>query len=183
MRQEHQKRSQLGYNLVEVLIAMAILGTVLISIMSLFFMGQRNVYSGKQMTRAISVGTRIMEDISPITRATVEDSFGLTDVAGADVTFGGQTYPNSVIRVASTDKGNGTKDANAYLQNWSDLLALQGLGNGDISVIISAVNPTGTAPFEFDEVPVFRIRVFVEWDERLRDRFVMFDTTKVDRTL
>ena len=51
---------QRGYNLVEVLIAMAITGVVILAIMSLFAIGRSNVHAGRQMTHAISVGTRAL---------------------------------------------------------------------------------------------------------------------------
>ena len=51
-----------GYSLVEVLIALAITSIVLLTVVTLFYMGKRNVYSGKQQTYAVSVGTRILED-------------------------------------------------------------------------------------------------------------------------
>src|SRR6059036_577393 len=72
-------RKQSGYSLVEVLIAMAITSVVLLTVVTLFYMGQRNVYSGKQMTYAVSVGTRVMEDLSTMTNQDVLTAFGVTD--------------------------------------------------------------------------------------------------------
>jgi len=57
------KRNQSGYSLIEVLIAIAITSVVLLTVVTLFYMGRRNVYSGKQMTYAVSVGTRVLEDL------------------------------------------------------------------------------------------------------------------------
>src|SRR5207237_889522 len=64
-----KKRTQSGYSLVEVLIALAITSVVLLTVVTLFYMGRRNVYSGKQMTYAVSVGTRMMEDLSSMSSA------------------------------------------------------------------------------------------------------------------
>jgi len=62
------RRRQAGYNLVEVLLAMAMLGVVTISIFTLFFMGRRNVYSGKQTSQAIAIATEVIEDLQPLNR-------------------------------------------------------------------------------------------------------------------
>ena len=59
-----RSRSERGFNLVEVLIAMALLGTVLMTILTLFYMGRRNVYSGKQTSVAVSIASHAMEDLS-----------------------------------------------------------------------------------------------------------------------
>src|SRR5512140_867268 len=87
----HQQR---GYNLVEVLIAMAVLGMVLLSIISLFVLGRKNVYSGKQMTRAAAIMTRVVEDLSVMPEAQVFTNFGLTNATALtpSVTLFGQAY-------------------------------------------------------------------------------------------
>jgi len=72
------KNTQRGFNLVEVLIAMAITAVVILSVATLFVMGRRNVYAGKQMTAAVAVATRITEDFSHMTHAEVYDKFGLS---------------------------------------------------------------------------------------------------------
>lgn len=172
---------QAGYNLVEVLIAMAMLAMVLLGIVSLFVMGERNVYSGKQMTRAVSVGTRIMEDLSPLTRENIETSFGLTGVTPDTFTVAGQTFTNSVTRSTETDAGDGTKDADDYLTNWADLLTQENFNDGRVTMVVTAVDPV-TSPPTFEDAPLYRIRVFVEWNENLRERRVVLDTTKYDRT-
>jgi prepilin-type N-terminal cleavage/methylation domain-containing protein len=74
-----KRQQQSGYSLVEVLIALAITSIVLLTVVTLFYMGRRNVYSGKQMTYAVSVGTRILEDLSSLTSQDVGSSFNITD--------------------------------------------------------------------------------------------------------
>ena len=76
------KNRQRGFNLVEVLIAMAITAVVILSVATLFVMGRRNVYAGKQMTAAVAVATRITEDLSHMTHAEVYDKFGLSPGSG-----------------------------------------------------------------------------------------------------
>lgn len=172
---------QSGYNLIEVLIAMAMLGMVLLGIVTLFVMGERNVYSGKQMTRAVSVGTRVMEDLSPLTRDNIQTSFGLTAATPGTVTVGSQTFANSVLRTTKDDAGVAGKDVDGYLASWKELLTLENFNDGQILFVVTAVDPL-TSPPTFAGAPVYRIRVFVEWNEALRERRVVLDTAKYDRT-
>src|SRR5436189_6283317 len=100
-----------GYSLVEVLIAVAITGTVLLTVVTLFYMGRRNVYSGKQMTYAVSVGTRMLEDLSALTASDVLSNFNVTDTTPTNGTVtvngiagtgsGSFTFTNSIGRDTS----------------------------------------------------------------------------------
>lgn len=107
-----------GFNLVEVIIAMALLGTVLLGIMSLFYFGRSNVYSGKQMTHAVAIGTQVLEDLSPLTMAQVESAFGFTlgTTAVTNNTVNGVSYPNSILR--STDNVSLDADPPNFLDTW-----------------------------------------------------------------
>src|SRR5215213_9925314 len=100
-----KRHSERGYNLVELLVAIALLGVVLMSVLSLFVWGRRNVYSGKQMTTAVAVGTRVLEDLAPLTKSDIYSGvFEILDTdAGQTVKFGQPlvTYTNAALR--STD--------------------------------------------------------------------------------
>src|SRR5215813_11179393 len=97
-----------GYSLVEVLIAIAITSVVLLTVVTLFYMGRRNVYSGKQMTYAVSVGTRMMEDISAMSAShfNINDQTatnGTVNVQGiAAIGSGTLTFTNSIGRDTSS---------------------------------------------------------------------------------
>jgi prepilin-type N-terminal cleavage/methylation domain-containing protein len=52
-----------GYNLIEVLISMALLAWVVLVISGLFIYGQKGVYSGKIQTKAVAMGQKVYEDI------------------------------------------------------------------------------------------------------------------------
>src|SRR6267378_7030470 len=84
------KSRQRGYSLVEVLIAMAITSVVLLTVVTLFYMGRKNVYSGKQMTVAAASGTQILEDFSTMTAQDIVTNFNLSDAAA----LGTVTLPN-----------------------------------------------------------------------------------------
>lgn len=172
-------RRQRGYNLVETLIAMALLGSVLLSVMTLFVWGRKNVYSGKQMTRAVAVGTRVMEDMSALTRSNVEDAFNLTAFTLDDVEVAGDEYAFSILR-NSTET---TNDPLNYLSRWNALMDQENFADGLVSMVITPIDPavaSGTAP-SIAGSPIYRIRVYVQWNEENRRRSIVFDTTKVDR--
>ena len=58
------RESERGYNLIEVIIATALMGTVVLSIMCLFYFGRQNVYSGKELSEATAMGTHVLEDVN-----------------------------------------------------------------------------------------------------------------------
>jgi len=166
-----------GYSLIETLIAMAILATVLMSVLALFVWGRKNVYSGRQMTRAVSVGTRVMEDLSALTRENVQDGFNLSGATPATVTVGGVEYTNSVIRLSSDT----TNDTFGYLARWHNLMRQQNFSRGLITLVITPVDPTAVGAASITLSPIYRVRVYVQWNEEARRRSIILDTTKVDR--
>ena len=93
-----------GYSLVEMLVAIALTGVVVLSILTLFSLARSNVYAGRQMTHAISVGTRIMEDLSGLPLADVYSAFNITDttalapVTVAPASLPESTYTDSIVR-------------------------------------------------------------------------------------
>ncbi|MDP9361499.1 MAG: prepilin-type N-terminal cleavage/methylation domain-containing protein [Acidobacteriota bacterium] len=181
------KARQRGYSLIEVLIAIAITSVVLLTVITLFYMGRRNVYSGKQTTYAVSVGTRVLEDLSTMTADDLLDNFKIDDtttltkvtlnkVSGVD--YGKIDFDSSVSR--DTDNIDATNtDPNGYLAAWKKYLDPSKFAGGTIGLVITpraaavANAPITTAQFT-------KVRVYVAWDEAAnRRRFAFFDTTKV----
>ena len=182
MRRLRNNRSESGYNLVEVLIAMAILGTVVMSILTLFVFGRRNVYSGRQMTRATSVGTHIIEDLMPLTPQQFYTAFEIeTDTTIDDEnTVAGVVYEDSIIR----KEGNFTPPAapaRDYFPAWTALLQTDQVTGGDITLVIMP-RDLGTAG---DPTTARRliIRAVTEWREGGRQRQVALDVTKLNRAI
>lgn len=171
-RMPHEHR---GYSLVEVLIAMALTGTVIMSIVTLFFFGRRNVYSGKQMTYAVSVGNRVLEDLALMGPEDIVANFAVP-VATAGLTtntVAGVAYPNSIMR-------DTTGTPSGYLGTWKGLVGTDRLANGRVSLVVTPTNPATagnptTAAF-------FRITVVVQWNEGRRQRSVVFNTAKLQRS-
>jgi prepilin-type N-terminal cleavage/methylation domain-containing protein len=120
------ERSKAGYSLVEVLIALAITSVVLLTVVPLFYMGRRNVYSGKQMTYAVSVGTRMLEDLSTMAMSdlvgsgtgsvsyfNIDNTTALNTVTingiGPGAAAGGvQSFTNSIKRDSTACTASGT---------------------------------------------------------------------------
>ena len=168
-------RRQAGYNLVEVLIAMALLGTVLISIVTLFFMGRANVYSGKQMTRAVAVGTMVMEDLSSMTQSDLVTFFGLAAAPLATQTVLGKDYPASA-KLTTTPL---SADPNGYLAKWKGKLGSDQFANGRLTMIATPLNQNAASTVPL--ASVIRVRIIIEWNESQRARHLILDTVKVDR--
>lgn len=182
-----------GFNLVEVLVAMAITAVVILSVATLFVMGRRNVYAGKQVTAAVAVATRITEDFSHMTHAEVYDKFGLapdTGYAGATLsasqTVEGVTYANCVLRT-NADAADPNKDKAALLDTWLKLMQ-PSFTNPKITVIFMPRLDVQDPATDTAAVPVstlLQIRVVLTWDETVsnsRHRSLTIDAVKTQRT-
>ena len=183
-------RSERGFNLVEVLIAMALLGTVLMTIMTLFYMGRRNVYSGKQTSVAVSIATHAMEDLSARSKLDVLTAFNATaspletlaDI-DATTTMATDTYPNSIKRLSTNANDiDATKnDPRGLLKKWSDEASGR-LGRSLVAVVLTPQKPYPIAdPVTAANATAMRVRVVVRWSEGQRRREVILDSAKTAR--
>lgn len=182
------KARQQGYSLIEVLVAIAITSVVLLTVITLFYMGRRNVYSGKQTTYAVSIGTRVLEDLSAmsaddlLTNFVITDSTTLSKVTLSNVSgaAGGKIdFDNSIARDTDTISASTEVQPNGYLTTWKTYLDPSKLTGGTIGIVVTprspsnVANPNTTAQFT-------KVRVYVAWDEAAnRRRYAFFDTTKV----
>lgn len=182
MRKARRPRAQRGYSLIEVLIAMALLGTVLMGIMGLFFFGRRTVASGKYMTQAVSLGTNVLEDLQSLDKTSLRATFGLGTGAGtANNGIEGENFPNSFVRTTSTIST--TTDPKGRLLAWRDLITTQNkLRNGVVTVVMTPKeDPVNAATPQMGTATIVHVRVIVAWDEAQRHRRVAFDAVKVER--
>ena len=178
----HDNRNrESGYSLIEVLIAMALMGTVVMSIMGLFYFGRRNVYSGKEMTEAVAVGTHVLEDYNTMTKSGMVAAFALpTTVAGTTITVGGQTFANSFLR--DTNTISAATDPKGFLQRWHDEMVNNNkFQNGVVSIVFTPTADGTNSPAQMGTATVVKIRVFVTWGEAVRQRQVVLDTVKIER--
>ncbi|HUP65797.1 MAG TPA: type II secretion system protein [Thermoanaerobaculia bacterium] len=178
-----KRSSQAGYNLVEVIVAMGLLASVLLSIVTLFFMGRSNVYSGKQMTRAVAVGTNVTEDLVSMNVARLINAFELAEDPAENI-VAGVTYTDSIVRVTS----DLTNDAEGYLERWEALIPDPTVDkphtpflNAEITLVFLPRQLTDVD--DLTTTQVMQIKVVVEWDESVRRRNVVFETVKLNRNV
>jgi len=199
------RRGEAGYNLVEVMIAMGLLATVLVSIVALFVMGRRNVYSGKEMTAAVSMSTRVAEDLSGMTVEEVYNAFGIDSTSTTALTGSGfnvtvnntapkdaltfNTYTGSIIRRTSDtlDTSPTGNDAGGFLTRWkTEMDQNLRFANGAVNVVLTPRMPPVTNPvtaLSVSTATVLRIRVLVRWQEESRPRQLIIDSVKTKRPL
>jgi prepilin-type N-terminal cleavage/methylation domain-containing protein len=201
-------KKQSGYSLIEVLVAIAITSVVLLTVVTLFYMGRRNVYSGKQTTAAVAIGTRMLEDLSAMTAEDVLDNFGIDDnttrttvnlqgVYGTSMggVEGQMQFTSSLSRDTSactvslsTDPAGitCTNDPNGYMVNWMRMvLPHKNLDEiftkPELGIILTPRSPTDAAK-PWTTARFTKVRAFVSWQEGPnRRRYAFFDTTKVTR--
>jgi len=183
-----------GYSLIEVIFATALLGIVSITIFTLFVMGRRNVYSGKQASQAVAIGTQVMEDLEPLNKQMVYNgAFGIPDTdAGNAITLprasglAAPSFTNARIRSTDATIVSGQADISTenappgLLAKWTNMI--QGkLTNPSVTVIlipdIDTASPVNNPP-QFGTAQLLHIRVFVRWTESTRQREVVLDTVK-----
>jgi prepilin-type N-terminal cleavage/methylation domain-containing protein len=189
MRIQERRRSQRGFNLVEVLIAMALLGTVLMTVLTLFYMGRTNVYSGKQTSVAVSIATHAMEDLSSRSKSDILTAFnasaaglGPVDI-DTSTTMATDTYGGSIMRLSTNaDDVDVTKnDPRGLLKSWSDE-AKRRLAGSLVAVVLTPQKPYPVAdPVTAANATVMRVRILVRWDEGKRRREVILDSAKLAR--
>lgn len=189
-----EKHDQRGFNLIEVIIAMAMLGTVLLSVVTLFVAGRTNVYGGKTMSQGVAIGTHVMEDLSSLSLADVQRVFGVANGAtignvdvDPNIVHPTDLYTASLLR--TTRNISATTDPSGYMQRWLDEINNDNkMGNAFVAVVltpmnndpaITAKNSLAVAPF--GDATVMRIRTIVRWQEGLRWREVVLDTVKTRR--
>ncbi len=188
-----RKHSSAGFNLVEVLIAVAILGVVAISIFTLFVMGRRNIYSGKQTSQAIAVGTQVLEDLAPLNKQMIYNgAFGIANTAvGADFTLprvsgvAAMSFTNARLRSTNaaimTPAPADISTQNtppAFLTRWTSLLGTK-LGPGSsVTVVLTPDQDPTNNPAQFATAQLLRIRIIVRWNETNRPREAIWDTVK-----
>jgi prepilin-type N-terminal cleavage/methylation domain-containing protein len=183
------RENERGFNLIEVIVAMGLLGTVLVAIMTLFFWGRQHVYAGRQLTKANALGTRVLEDMSPLTKQDIYNGlFAIDDTAaGTSVTIAGVTYANARIRstnatlIASPPSDIQTQKSGGpdLLGKWTTQLG-SNLQDGSVTLIMQPkIDPANASPNEtFGGSQLLQLRVLVMWREAKRNRSLEIDSVK-----
>ncbi len=148
--------AQSGFSLVEVILAMGLLGGVMISISSMFILGGREVQSGKQTTVALAVAQDIVEEIKTLTFRSTYSFFGGTDTS-------------SSLQSDSSSPGDPA-------DKWQPNIDLK-CNQGRALIDVIPVGGPDTPP-EMGSADFLRVRVTVEWSEGTRERSLSLQTLR-----
>ncbi len=151
-----------GYNLIEVLVAMALLAWVVLVVAGLFIYGQKGVYSGKQQTKAVAFGQKIYEDLASLS---FENKYKI---------FQGTAGNSSIKTTYSTDTENPFSESTEPMlfnifNSWKR--GLEGLSpNAYIECTITAKKPKSGVNATFDNCLFLQFDLLVFWTEVKRLR-------------
>jgi prepilin-type N-terminal cleavage/methylation domain-containing protein len=201
------RRTSAGYSLIEVLVAIAITSVVLLTVVTLFYVGKRNIYSGKERSYAVAAGTRALEDLSAMTGANLRTNFNIDNNTtlgkvtldklppgspGADGS-GNMSIDQSITRdstkctynTSTKVWENCTDDTNGFIGRWMTEISPNGnpserLANPVIGLIITPKSPEIVAQ-PITTAKFTKVRLYIRWDEGggTAHRYIFFDTTKV----
>lgn len=164
---------------------MALLATVMLGIFGMFVLGRRQVYSGKQMTQAVAVGTRAMEDLSSLDVSALLNAFAITSATtlgpvtlDAGSPLPENEYTDAILRsTLNTAEETPAPSGPAFLARWkNEIDSAEKMANGRVFVVIMPRSETDLAT-----ATLFQVRVVVRWNEGTRQRQAIFDTVKVRR--
>jgi Tfp pilus assembly protein PilV len=151
-----RRTNESGLSLVEVILALGLLGAVLISIAGMFVVSEKQVESGKTSTEALAVARTILEEVQGLGFQQTYEVFGLDGTAA--------TY-----QVAS--------DSNAYAGKWQTTLD-ESIGRDSVATIDIASVAAGTPP-SLDSARAIRVTVTIGWTEGERPREVVVSTVRM----
>jgi prepilin-type N-terminal cleavage/methylation domain-containing protein len=147
---------QNGFSLVEVILALGLLGGVMVAISSMFIIGGREVKSGKEMTEALSITQDIMEEIKSFSYRMTYAEFGGTPT-GTGLTSD-SSNPGDVAEQWQPGIDSKLHEARALVQ----------------------VVPVGgpDTPPQFGSADYLQVLVTVEWTEGPRSRSVSLQSLR-----
>jgi prepilin-type N-terminal cleavage/methylation domain-containing protein len=140
-----------GFSLIEVVIALALLATVLLTISGLFLMGRQTVGTGRDLTEATSLANDILEEMNTWGFSLLYTNFGK---GATDAAFSVDSKTNS------------------YAQRWQSEIDKR-LPNAQATI---AITPIGGGTFE--AANGMRARVTVQWVLKARTRRVGLETVR-----
>ena len=144
-------RSECGFNLIEVIVALALLAAVLLTISGLFIHGTQSVNTGRDFTEATSLATNILEQMDKWAFSQLYTNFGVAKTSGTFTV---------------------TSLTNTKAQAWQPGITAK-LPNAKATI---AVTPLGGATFA--AASGVRVQVTVDWVLKLRPRNVSLETVR-----
>jgi prepilin-type N-terminal cleavage/methylation domain-containing protein len=151
-----RRSNERGFNLIEVMIALALLAAVLISIAGLFVIGARYVESGRSSSQALAAGRTILEEMSRWPLGRSYQAFGFD---GASTSYAADTRTNG------------------YAAKWQPLLSSM-LAGSHATIRLQSLGP-GSNPPSMSAARAIRVLVTVSWDEGARHRTLRLGTVKM----
>jgi prepilin-type N-terminal cleavage/methylation domain-containing protein len=152
------RHRQGGFSLVEVIIALALLGAVLISLSGLMTLGNRQVNSGRTQTQAVAVARDILEEMNGWGFHQTYEAFGL-DGSRPD------TNPPIDTRVEP------------FAAKWQPLLERE-LQDGWAEITLQSIDGTNNPP-DLVLATAIRVVVTIHWREGPRSRSVQLATVRM----
>ncbi len=155
--QSRTGRRQEGFSLVEVLLALGLLGAVLVSITSQFIIGGKRVAQGRERTEALSVATHIMESLDTMS------------YRGLYTNFSSASNPGTATGPLTIDSRTNTV---AQSLGWQNLIDSK-LEGAYAVVTIQRIGGTN-----FRTARAIRTRTTVFWDDLNRSRNITLETIR-----
>lgn len=186
-----RKNGENGFSLVEVLLASAMLATVLLAIAGLFIYGGERIKSGKLLSKATAYGMDIMEDFRQMpfetTFRVLNANCGNQDPCTGNVTATWNT--KMAIPSWSAENSPSATEFQKILDQWKadfhDTFGVKAtqIASGDMTVKVDGFKnvPVSTQDGDtcFCAARFLRVRITVTWFEaRNHKRKVTFETLK-----
>jgi type II secretory pathway pseudopilin PulG len=153
-QQNVRRHSEPGFSLIEVILAIGMLSTVMISISSMFILGGRQMQSGKTMTQATVIAQDIMEMFEEQSYVLLYTGLGASDT-------------DTTATAVSTTGGSVVEPWQAEIDEKFNL------GSASVTAL-----PMGPGTPDFGTAIGVRITVTVSWTEASRSRNVIISTVR-----
>ena len=154
------RRFEAGMSMVEVLIALGIMASVLISVASLFVLGGQRVKGGRDMTQALAVASDISEDLRSQGWLTMPESMPSCCGGGSCDAVTGCTVDSRTDAFALTE-----------WQPWVDQELYQAHAEITITPLGGSISPS-----TFASSDGIRVHVEIIWTEGTSQRSVVQET-------
>jgi type II secretory pathway pseudopilin PulG len=154
-----RRTAEAGMTLVEVILALGLMASVLISVASLFILGGQRVKGSRNMTQGMAIASNVMEDLY---------GFGMNIMP--------TTFPDCCPGgCAATTGCSVTSASDTFLQSrWMPTIEKE-LGRGRLEITLLPLGGSVTPP-TFSSCEGMRLRVEVFWSEGVSERSVYEET-------
>jgi prepilin-type N-terminal cleavage/methylation domain-containing protein len=159
----HDDRSESGFNLIEVVIALALLAAVLLTISGLFIQGSQSVNTGRDLTEATSLATDILEQMDKWAFSQLYTNWNVcTTGVCTELTY--------------TSTAGGTY--NAVLAGMCQTKINARLPNAKATVVITPLGQTQFVTSGGVVCKGIRVKVTIDWTLKLKPRNVSLETVR-----